>query len=401
MSVPVSINIVEALRRSGWSGLGDDLLEIVNANPDLVTPIDLDPGLEALEARVAALEAAAPSHEVNVADYPDLASAVAAAEALHPRATLRLPLGVTEGVLDLSNTDLNVVGAGAGTILRQPAGHVGPVVDMTRWGYGGNAVFRAQAKDFVIEGNGEVNPENVGMLHRESGACEWSNISIRNTGGPCAQGGGHGLGIMTGLVFERPVDAGVNDTPYWLVDDWFNGMLVQGCGFRSLTSDDDGSAVWKIETTSQYVPHDTTISGCWLEYQHAPDGGAIWDFAVNEFRIETPLSFDSGIGVGAATLRLNPAHASDYGGNYVWGVIPGPGNHTDRWGVDLLQPRNGVVGTKGYRNNCVRFGPGVKWCSVHFTGRVSGASNESGFVDDSGTGMNTVIDGTLGSLYGF
>lgn len=307
-----------------------------------------------------------------------------------------------EGGFPLANYDCTLLGTGTPNCIIKAASQSGPVIDFTDWaGRPPNNIGKVPFGGFTVKGDGTSNDTkaNVGIDFADRGQGLWAhNIAIEDTGGPPVKMGGIWGTIFQGLVMGRPVDANVNDVPYLHITNWVNGCTFLACGFRSITTDLDGSAVVLIEWSSDRS-HDTLWSGTWTEFLHVPEGGAIFDVDANSFIFDGLQMFDTVQQDGATESYVYRLRAGN--GNEVRGVIPGRGTATTsiRYGVGIDSSRHRVVGTRGFRDNNVWLKSGVQYNHIELGGQRSGTTNPDAVIDDSGNSDNTWFDHTVPIMF--
>lgn len=360
---------------------------------------------------------------VNVANYgfsrPSFLAALSDAEARGKGTVMEMPSGVYDVGNGISLADKSVVlrGHGAHGTTALPSGTVlhastqtGPVLDFTGWVVP-SPVFGAKVRhgDFLVRGSGVADPtkNNAGIRVTAINSVTFSDIAIRDTGGPCldlADGNGNScyLNDFERIILNTPVNAGANDVPY-LRSVESNGNRFRGIGFRSVLASGgvgvSGAAVFTGGPT--YGDHDNLFDGWWFEYLHVPTGGTLFAHAGSASVISDFQFFDVGKDTGAtgtSYFRLTNPPAAGRGGNLIRGVIPGKGTNSYDidMGIDIQQSGNRVDGVKGYKGTNVVIAAGVGLTDVQLGGSIAAATDPA-VIDNSGLTTNTWRDYTLGT----
>ncbi|PVE95005.1 hypothetical protein DC434_13855 [Microbacterium sp. TPD7012] len=265
---------------------------------------------------------------------------------------------------------------------------------------------------FNILGSGVSDPSkhNSGIRFNKLSSTLFADIAIRQTGGPGIEGvasPGNAVYLcdLERIVVSTPVDAQVNDVPYWFFNE-MNGVRLRGCAIRSTTTTNDCGVSGAVVFTSNssYSAQSSLIDGFWVENIHVPTDGTIIAVQANKY-IFTDIQFFDAHKLPGATGTSHMRFTSppfNLGGNLVRGVIPGKGTSATDLdiGIELNQSGNAVTGIKGYNGQNVLLKPGVGGTTIELYGAESNAS-QPGWVDSSGSASNTLIDHHLGErLYG-
>lgn len=328
------------------------------------------------------------------------------------------PYDVGRGI-SLGGYSVQVQGSGATGSLSEPGGTTflassqeGPVLDFTGWVRPESFLGKSTHGGFNVVGSGhsDATKRNSGIRFDRLSSTLFADIAVRNTGGPGIEGVAQAGDAVYLCDFERiivstPVDAQVNDVPYWTFNE-MNGVRVRGCGIRSIapTNDCGVSGAVIFTSNSTYSAQSSLIDGFWVEWIHVPSNGTIFAVQANKYVFTDIQFFDAHKLPGATRtshMRFS-APAVDFGGNLVRGVIPGKGtSDTDLdTGIVMHQSGNAVTGVKGYNGQNVLLMPGVGGTTVELLGAEANASLP-GWIDLSGSTSNTLVDHHLGErLYG-
>ena len=360
---------------------------------------------------------------VNVANYgfsrPSFVAALADAEARGRGTVMDLPAGVYDlgSGMPLSGKSVVLRGHGAHGTTNNPSGTVlhassqaGPVLDFTGWVVP-TPVFGAKVRhsDFLVRGSGAADPtkNNSGIRIQAINSTTFSDIAIRDTGGPCldlVDGGGDScyLNDFERIILNTPVNAGANDVPY-LRSVESNGNRFRGIGLRSVLASGDVGPSGAVVFTGgpAYGDLENLFDGWWFEYLHVPNGGTLFAHAGSSSVISDFQFFDVGKETGAAGtsyFRLTNPPAVGRGGNLIRGVIPGKGTNSYDidMGIDIQQSGNRVDGVKGYKGTNVVIAAGVGLTDVQLGGSIAAATDPA-VIDNSGLTTNTWRDYTLGT----
>jgi Pectate lyase superfamily protein len=341
-------------------------------------------------------------------------AALDAAEARGKGTVVYFPAGTYElGTgLSLSGYSVQIRGDGAGGTTTTPSGTVfkastqtGPVLDFTGWQQPQNFQGRTIQGGFHVIGSGvaDATKANAGIRLASISSVTFSDISIRNTGGPCLEGVSSPGNAVYLCDFERitlntPVSAKANDVA-WMTMNEPNGTRFRSFGLRStIAAGDVGiSGAVILQGNATFSPHDNLFDGWWIEALHVPTNGTVFHFAANATVVNNFQFFDTSKEAGAtgtSHFRFAPPTVNDFGGNLVTGIIPGkdPGVTTSiDMGVDMRQSRNSVYGIKGYKGTNVVLATGVGYTTVDLGGMVS-AALDAAVVDNSGQTTNRWYD---------
>ena len=316
--------------------------------------------------------------------------------------------------IPLAGYSCQIRGAGAAGTTADPSGTVfqattqtGPVFDFTNWVAPQSFQGKVVHEGFHIIGSelADATKNNAGIRLKSVGSTIFRDISIQGTGGPCLEGVTNPgdqvyLCDFERIVFNTPVGAKANDVPYMVLDSP-NSNRFRGIGFRSITpSADVGvSGALVITNNASYSGWDNVFDSCWMEYLHAPNGGALISHTGNTALFDGFSFPDCGKETGAtgtAFARFLTPSVENAGGNTWRGVVPGSGGTATELdtGVDIRQSRNRVEGVKGYKGYNVTLASGVVNNYVSLGGSVSGATDPA-VVDNSGNATNHVFDHTI------
>lgn len=320
--------------------------------------------------------------------------------------------------LSLSGYSVQIRGAGAGMQdSNTPAGTVfyasaqtGPVLDFKGWVSPTDFSGKVCHSGFFVRGSGiaDATKINTGIRVDACQSTTFSDIAIMDTGGAGLRITADVPGYACYLCdFERitirtPVSALTNDVPYFHATEP-NGNRFRGIGLiaRSALGNTGVSGAVVFDGSNTYAGHDNKVDAMWFEYLHIPTDGCLVSITGNSNIISDTQFFDCNGVTGAtntAYFRFLVPSATNFGGNEIHGVIPGDNNAAGlaiKYGVDIYQSGNAVVGTKGYRGNNVLLQSGVNRTFVHLRGSVSTA-NTVGWTNNSGTTTNHLIDSVYG-----
>ena len=333
----------------------------------------------------------------------------AAAAASPSKGLVYFPGGtwMTDGV-DFSGLDCTPIGAGSQqTTIKANAGITGYV--MTLPSDRGDPAGPVPFGGFKIEGTGVADATKArgGLSITGRQYLHAYDILIKNTGGPALYLDSVMLSTFDNIVSWRPIGADTNDVPYVHIRGACNGNTYNHWGFRSGTTDPDGSVVCQVQDDGAYTPTNSAFVSPWLEYLHTPENGSVFDLGSNMYAISDMHVFDSASSIATPTnnsiIRIKAPTISGYGGNIIRGKIP-PGNpgsgSTHAFGiiVESVTGRNRIEGVRGYHTNNVRLDEGTSYNYVELGGRVSGVDTVSGVVNNSGNTTNVIVDTTARSM---
>lgn len=346
----------------------------------------------------------------------DVIETLNAAEAKGRGSIAYFPAGVYDVVttLSLSGYSCQIRGEGAAGTKANPTGTVfyasaqrGPVLNFDGYVIPTDVMTaRISHGGFMVRGSGVADPtkNNAGICMKTMSSATFSDIAIRDTGGPCLEfvsnpGNGVYLCDFERIMLNTPVGAAANDVPYFVGDEC-NGNRFRSFGFRSMSAAGDCGVSGAIVITSnaQYASSGNLFEGFWFENIHVPSGGTLVSIQANRTQISDMQMFDVKKELGAnntSVFRLTAPTVSDYGGNRISGTIPGSEPATFDTGVDVRQSRNSIVGVKGYKGANVTIAASVTNTYIDLAGAVSGATNPA-VIDNSGNLTNTYLDRHLG-----
>lgn len=346
----------------------------------------------------------------------DVIATLDAAEAKGRGTIAYFPAGVYDVVttLSLSGYSCQIRGEGAAGTKASPTGTVfhasaqtGPVLDFDGYIIPTDVMTaRITHGGFMVRGSGVADPtkNNAGIRMKTMSSATFSDIAIRDTGGPCMEfitnpGNAVYLCDFERIILNTPVEAKTYDVPY-LVGDEPNGNRFRSIGFRSMSAGGDCGASGAIVITSnaRYPSYGNLFDGLWFENLHIPSGGTLLAIQANRTTISDMQLHDVKKEVGAtntSVFRLTPPQIANYGGNQITGTIPGSEPATFDTGVDVRQSRNSIIGIKGYKGANVTIAAGVTNTYIALAGAISGAGNPA-VVDNSGNLTNTYLDYHLG-----
>ncbi|KJQ55079.1 hypothetical protein RS85_01138 [Microbacterium sp. SA39] len=328
------------------------------------------------------------------------------------------PYEVGSGI-SLAGYSVQVRGSGATGSTTDPRGTTflassqdGPVLDFSGWLRPQSFQGKTTHGGFNVVGSGvsDARKRNSGIRFSKLSSTLFADIAVRQTGGPGVEGVAQPGDAVYLCDFERiivstPVDAQVNDVPYWIFNE-MNGVRLRGCGIRSTARTNDcgisGAVVFRSNRT--YSAQSSLIDGFWVEYIHVPTDGTIFAVQANKYVFTDIQYFDAHKlprATGTSHMRFTEP-SFNLGGNLVRGVIPGNGTSaTDiDTGIEMNQSGNAVTGVKGYNGQNVLLMPGIGGTTVELLGAEANASRP-GWVDKSGSTSNTLVDHHLGErLYG-
>lgn len=348
-----------------------------------------------------------------------LINALDAAEAAGKGVTVRLGHGTWEldTGLSMAGRTAALLGVGAtgnitpedGTVLKA-SNQSGPVLDYTDWKSPEGFLGKLEQGNFNVIGSNQSDPtkQNSGIRFKTLACSYFHDISVRKTGGPGIEGiESPGVAVYLNdfarIVLGTPVDSGVNDVPYMILNE-ANGNRFQGIALRSRNFDglnDCGkSGAIVVKGNSQYGSRINVWDSCWVEYIHVPTDGTIFHVEASMHTFTDTIFWDVYKETGATNtshMRFLNAPAQNYGGNIVRGQIPGrtSGTVAIDWGIDSYQSGLHIEGVKGYNGYNVRINPGVKNNYVSLGGSMNEPSN-AGVVDNSGNNTNTILDSHSG-----
>jgi hypothetical protein len=330
-------------------------------------------------------------------------------------------MDITPGI-SLSGYSCGIVGRGhgfsAGLTTGRATGCVlystaqtGPVLDFVGFAWPDSMRGRVEFGNFAIEGDGISDPTlahsgmRVGSQTSTPSGVYMHDIAVSRTGGPCMDLGRAYLCDFERLTFNTPVDAQVNNVPYFVATAP-NANRFSRLGFRSTITTNDcgvGGALVLKDDGSVNAPGSNVFSECWTEFLHIPTNGTVFSFQGSGNQVLYPEFADTGPLSGAtntSVVAFNPLSAgiTDNGGNVYQGYMPG-GSASAGYpttGIVVAQSRNVITGTKGFPGANVTINSGVTNTTVIARGAV-GAASGSLVVDNSGNQTNYFRDDYLGT----
>jgi hypothetical protein len=323
--------------------------------------------------------------------------------------------------LSLSGAKCSIIGQGAGATGGDERTAIyastqsGPVVDWTGFLWPNNFQGHIEFGGFSIVGSGiaDATKNNAGMRAAKTvaaGSAYFHDISIRDTGGPCADLGYMYLCDFERIVLNTPVSAYANDVPYLLIEGG-NDSKYDRIGFRSILSSADtgpsGALIVRTPNATTNTPAGNLFDNVWFEGLHIPNGGCLVSVAGNDNQFRDPAFTDTFKEVGAsntAYFRFSPPPSGDYGDNVVSGYIPGrSGTNSVDFGVDLQQSNNLIQGIKGANGYNVNVGAAVTYASINLIGAEGGSTNPAVVNNSTQPGIHIVdwYNGieTIGGVY--
>lgn len=312
--------------------------------------------------------------------------------------------------LSLSGMSCSIVGHDEATVF-YAENQSGPVLDLTGYSYPASVQYIRTFEGFTVKGNGaaDATKANTGITADDLGGMRLSRIAIIDTGGPCLDLTTVQLCQFDHVVCNRPVGADTNDVPYMQLTEATNGNLFSNLGFRSISTDDDGMAVVLITSGVTYGCVQNNFVDTWFEFQHVPDGGALFEVAGSDNEFTGTIFFDvnaknAGTGGGGSSgetcaYRFTDSAQENFGGNMIIGRIPGrpqTGGGFD-YGVICTQKNNAVTGVAGYYDRNVLIESGATNTAVVFTGRESGGGTTR-VVDETDGTTTAILDLTQPSI---
>jgi hypothetical protein len=285
-------------------------------------------------------------------------TAAGAGTLLIPVGTYLLPSG-----LSFSGKACSIQGNGEGTVLRGTGS--GPVLDFSGWASPGKSVGR-----FSVRGNNTAgSTANTGIKLNAGFAqvgMHFHDIRISETGGPGFDFGQAELADFSRIMVTEPAGASANDVPYFKATGALNGNRLIGLGLYSIsaTANVGASRAVVFRDNGTYAPNNNVFEGWWFQFLHPSSNQALCTFAGNANMISDFQFFDCSKASGATAtvhIRLSPPAIGDLGGNTIRGIIPGNGGIATSIdaGVDVLQSRNSIEGTKGYQGTNVVLASGL------------------------------------------
>lgn len=337
-------------------------------------------------------------------------NALDAAEALGRSRVVRIPGGTEIDVVDtlsMSGRSCQIIGSGAdnpnqASIIKATAQN-GPVVNFE--GYVSASNFYGKVRPLarlMIRGSGvaDATKANVGIRLKAMSGAHFHDISVRSTGGAClymAESPGNATYFcdFDRLVFETPVSAGVNDVPWFYMNEG-NGNRFNALGFRNISASNDvgASGAVVVEGNASFTPYYNNFNAWWFEFLHVPTGGTLFthkgnysvfqDFEYHD--LTTTASFPT----GGSYFRLDKPTVDDTGANEIRGHIPANG-------VDLRQSGNRVVGTKHHPGKNVMLASGTGYSYCHLGAGSNKLMTSNAYIDNSGNATNVLVDEIDGS----
>ncbi|MEU8334805.1 hypothetical protein [Micromonospora tulbaghiae] len=335
---------------------------------------------------------------------------------------VHIPAGLTIDVvtgLSMAGRTCQILGAGAGLSGLTPRASVikasaqtGPVLDFTDYVAPSNFMGKVTPlAQVMIQGSGVSDPtkNNAGIRMEYMQSATFRDIAIMQTGGPCLEmvpnpGAGVYLCDFERIVMSTPVDAGINDVPYFYANEC-NGCRFRGLGLRSITTTNNvgasGAAI--VASNDQFSARFNLFDAWWYEFLHPSAGSTLFHLqgngnVIRDFQWWDIIMEAGAAGTGTSYIRIVPPASldpggDDLGGNEVYGVIPGDQNVT-HWidtGVDVRQSRNRIMGTKGYRGKNVTIAAGVDYTYVHLAGGEGVTAGAPPAVINNSTATHNVI----------
>lgn len=357
-------------------------------------------------------------------------NALDAAEALGQNTIVQVPTGLTVDVvstLSLSGRSCQIIGGGAGynndginpargSVIYASA-QTGPVLNFAGWSLPGGGIGRVSpVANLTIRGSNVTDSTKVnsGLKFTALEGAYVHDVTITNTGGPCMEmasnpGNGVYLCDFERIIMSAPVDAGVNNIP-WFYANECNGNRFRSFGFRNTTISDSiasvgplGAAV--IEGNASYAPEYDLLDAWWFENLQIAAGGTLVSLAINVSTIRDFQIFDSQMvagaaGTGTSFFRFVPPTVGSGGGNTLSGYINGDNGTTTYvdTGVDIRQWSNRITGVRGYRGKNVTIASGIDYTYVELGGSyVTAPGGAAPVIDNSGMTHNTIIDNSFGA----
>lgn len=378
--------------------------------------------------------------------FPQNASLAAAFQAAKDRGNIplvELPPGVItiSGSFPLAGYSAGLIGSGGTNIQGQGAmgsvikciNQTGAVLDFTGFNWPADMIGRVTFDGFTIQGDGTPDPAKAKRgiyCPRPTKVTEYpvnynfQNITVRRCGGAGIEMYDTYFGTWQNVTLCDPVGVVENDVPYAKVVRG-NGTVYINVGLRSQVYGDMATHPGDVGASGAFIldggdllNHIYTrgvMLGCWAENLHVTNGSTIvssktmsvshrdWSF-FDCFKVKdtTGTSF-----IRFPALPPSTEGLARHGGNIVSGIIEGQTAYHDTnpkswidYGVRDSQGGNYINGTKGWAGNNVCLDPGVDYTTVDLAGGER-PSDMPGWVDNSGTTTNTLIDRAQGVyIYG-
>lgn len=366
-----------------------------------------------------------------------LHAAFVAAKNAGGAATVELPPGIItiEGTFALDGYSAGLRGAGGGNLAGVGAtgsvikciNQTGPVLDFTGFKWPADMIGRIVFEGFTIQGDGTADPTKTktGIYsppNENPIGYTFRDLTIRRTGGPCILIHDTYFGLWENVTLCDPVAVVANDVPYGRVVRG-NGTVYINVGLRSQVYSDAATHPGDVGASGAFIldagddlAHVYTrgvMLGCWAENLHVPSGGTIvasgtMSVAHRDWSFFDCFKVKDGTATSFIRFTAQPPSAAGnarHGGNSVTGVIEGrtiyhaSGFWIDH-GVRDSQGGNLIDGTKGWGGNNVLLDAGINYTTVELKGGER-PLDVPGWVDNSGTTTNTLIDSTQGIyIYG-
>lgn len=430
----------------------EDAVAIVIADEDAAVAAMINtPGSDTASALSASF-VSRPSVAIKAYDYgvragtgtdqsAALHAAFAAAQSSSKAAHVELPPGVItiDGGFALAGYSAGLRGAGGGnqagvgrtgTVIKC-INQTGAILDFTGFIWPADMVGRISFEGFTIQGDGTADPTKVkrGIYsppYEYPVGYSLRDITISRTGGAPIEMYDTYFGLWENVTLCDPVGVVANDVPYAKITRG-NGTVYINVGLRSQVYADvavhpgdvgpSGAFILDGGDDLTHVYTRGVLLGCWAENIHLPSNTAIvssktmsvahrdWSF-FDCFKVKdaTNTAF---IHFPAMPTSAGPEFNARHGGNEVTGVIEGRTRYYDSnpkvWidhGVRDSQGGNNIRGAKGWGGYNVLLDAGVNYTTVDLAG-VERPTDVPGWIDNSGTTTNTLIDRAQGVyIYG-
>lgn len=306
-------------------------------------------------------------------------------------------------------------GDGPGTVLRAAPGMVGPVLDFKGYLHSHHALAVRRFSDFVVEGNGEPNPENRGIIMDWCGGLRLQDVTVRRTGGIALDLWSTQECQFSGVGLMTPVAAVAHDVPCLRLRGCANGNHFAGCCVRGLAgappvepNAGPGGAI-VLEADEQWDPTDNLFVATRINGLAACNGGCLWrarggskNTILGDLWFDSPRQRRTPESPRTVRYRFAPAPGFSSGGNCLRGVIPGSDGSDDDFdfGVEIHGATHEgrtygtgwlIDGVRGYSKHNVYLGPEAQHCTVRLGGAV-GTPGGPAVVDESGNQTNALAE---------